>query len=114
MAYEGWLEEQSGEATLSSASDDGSVTVRLAGVVDGASARTICDRLADIALRCHDRIVLDLSQVREISQFGAAMLSHGIRSRPELFAALSLAPASQPVTRTLDRFGVGPPGIRKG
>ena len=73
MAYEGWLEEQSGEATLSSASDDGSVTVRLAGVVDGASARTICDRLADIALRCHDRIVLDLSQVREISQFGALM-----------------------------------------
>ncbi|MHB8418636.1 MAG: STAS domain-containing protein [Myxococcales bacterium] len=88
--------------------------VSLRGIVDGATARALCERLAEIGTRCRDRIVLDLSGVQEISEFGAALLSHGLRSRPALLEKLSLASASRPTRLRLGRFGVGsrdePPG----
>ncbi len=86
------------------------VRLHLRGIVDGAAARRICEHLAEVGMRCRSRIVVDLSGVQEISEFGAALLSHGLRSRPALLEKLSLASASQQFRRRLGRFGVGTPG----
>ncbi len=106
MDSEGARSGQTDDLVFGTDLDDGGPTVRLQGVVDGAAARALCERLADLASRCRDRIVLDFSGVEEISEFGAALLSHGLRSRPNLLEKLSLARASQHFQRRLGRFGV--------
>jgi ABC-type transporter Mla MlaB component len=100
---------RSDELSLGWEPDGQDMRVSLRGIVDGAAARTICERLAELAARCRERIVLDLSGVQEISEFGAALLSHGLRSRPALFEKLTFANAPAPLRR-LQRFGVGPSG----
>jgi anti-anti-sigma regulatory factor len=98
-----------GELSMGWEPEGDDLRISLRGVVDGAAARTVCEHLADAVARCRDRIVLDLSGVQDISGFGAALLSHGLRSHPGLLAKLSVASASQSLRRTLGRLGVGPP-----
>lgn len=105
---------RSSELELGYEPDGHEMRVSPQGVVDGAAARALCERLAELAARCRARIVLDLSEVQEISDFGAALLSHGLRSRPALFEKLSVASASLPLRRRLRRFGVGPSGDSTG
>ncbi|MHB1846358.1 MAG: hypothetical protein ACYCWW_16155 [Deltaproteobacteria bacterium] len=97
------------ELELRSRLDEAGWTVRLAGTVSGASARALCERLVGLADRCRSHITLDVRNVRELTDFGAAILSHGLHSEPFLRRAVSLKALQSPIGRKLGRFGIGPP-----
>lgn len=98
------------EVTVRSEASDRGLTVRLGGILNGAGARELCERLRELLRQGREAVLLDGSELRELSDFGAAVLSLALRCEPLLRARVSLDSFSLPARRKLGRFGVGVAG----
>ncbi len=110
VEFDRWVGEpvaMAGELELRTELDPAGWTVRLAGVMSGAGARALCERLREIASRGRRQITLDVRDVRELTDFGAAILSHGLRCEAVLKRAVWLREPPAALRRQLDRFGMG-------
>lgn len=85
--------------------DGEEITLRLEGVFDGASAWELRHRIEKLSESTR-RVVLDFAQVREIYDFGVAVLAYGLAQRQAAQAPIALKGLRTHQLRMFRYFGV--------